>query len=141
MAVYRALFRGSSSVRAARGAVVDFARTCGLSGLGLSDVESAVGEALANAAEHGGGASCEFEVTARCDRDTLVVEVADKGPGFEHWNATDFLRPLDSAPRGFGIFIMRAVMDRVEYSEGGRHLRLVKQIRTPNPREAARREA
>lgn len=141
MPVFRARYRGTSSVRAARRAIVDFARACGLAGQELTDVESAVGEALANTAEHAGGSESEFEVSAWCDRDALTVEVADKGPGFARWNATDDAPPGDSAPRGFGIFIMRAVMDRVEYSEGGRRLLLVKRLPKTDGRHAGRREA
>jgi anti-sigma regulatory factor (Ser/Thr protein kinase) len=92
----------------------------------LSDIETAVGEALANAAEHGRRAESQFEVRVRVERDMLVIEVQDDGAGF----ASPALesRPAHDSPRGFGIYLMRRLMDKVEFNAGGTCVRLAKQL-------------
>lgn len=125
---YRAEFPSAfESVRHARWGVVDFARRW-FSGEALADIECAVGEALANSAEHGSKTGTLIEVHCRCIDGKLTIEVKDTGEGFHQWNATDYLRPLSNASRGYGIFIMRELMDELEYSDRGTHLRLVKRL-------------
>lgn len=129
MLEYRARFPNTHGAAVnARHALLDFARLAGFVGIALDDIESAVGEALANAAEHGHREASAFSVHAKVEARTLIVEVRDSGPGFRSWKAVDFLRPMSDAPRGFGIFIMRALMDTVEYSEGGSCVRLTKKL-------------
>ena len=139
MSAYRASFPSSySSVAVARHALVHFARWAGLSGDGLEDFETAIGEALANAAEHGYRQGSEFSVRAEVRDDELSVEIADGGPGFNGWNALETVKPRSQSPRGFGIFIMRKLMDRVEYAERGTRVSLTKKL----PKQLARqREA
>ncbi|HTV75169.1 MAG TPA: ATP-binding protein [Candidatus Acidoferrales bacterium] len=123
---YHAEFSNAyESVGRARHALVHFARYAGLSGVALQDFETAMGEALANAVEYGGPS---FTVSARLTNGVLNVELADGGKGFQGWSETERARPPSGAPRGFGIFLMRALMDRVEYSEGGSRLRLSKTV-------------
>jgi len=98
------------------------------SGQELADIESAVGEALSNSAEHGAGSDGEIELRCYVERREFVIEVKDSGPGFESWSATDATRPLASAERGYGIFIMRELMDSISYSENGSRLRLMKRL-------------
>ncbi|HWZ88348.1 MAG TPA: ATP-binding protein [Polyangiaceae bacterium] len=126
MARYHARFENAvASVGLARRALVQFAQCAGLEGAGLEDFECAIGEALANAVEHG---ERGFTVTAEIVRGTLGVEIGDGGHGFQGWNELGELRVRSQAPRGFGIFIMRSLMDRIEYSEGGSKIRLFKRL-------------
>ena len=113
------------SVGKARRAVIGFARQW-FSGEDLTDIESAVGEALANSAEHGFSNGTCIAVICRYDDRALSIEIADAGSGFDRWDATDHVQPLSNAPRGYGMFIMVQLMDEVEYSDHGRRLRLVK---------------
>ncbi len=92
----------------------------------LSDIESAVGEALANCAEHGYVNGTHIDVRCSFDGEALTIEIKDAGQGFDRWDATDFVKPLSSAPRGYGTYIMRRLMDEIEYSERGTRVRLVK---------------
>jgi anti-sigma regulatory factor (Ser/Thr protein kinase) len=92
----------------------------------LSDIESAVGEALANCAEHGHVNGTSIDVRCRYDGLELTIEIKDAGKGFDRWDASDFFKPLSAAPRGYGTFIMRRLMDEIEYSENGTRVRLVK---------------
>jgi anti-sigma regulatory factor (Ser/Thr protein kinase) len=124
---YRAAYPGGySSVRPARLALTAFAARCGFAQHLLVDVESAIGEALANAAEHGDrDAARGFVVDALCDHAQLVVEIKDYGAGFDA-DAVVASAPDTSAGRGYGIFLMQTLMDEIAYSERGTRVRLVK---------------
>jgi stage II sporulation protein AB (anti-sigma F factor) len=90
----------------------------------LSDVKTAVSEAVTNAIIHGyggGGDSDEScaEVTLCCDRDgrQLIVTVEDEGAGIEDIELA--MRPFyTSRPEwertGMGFSFMEAFMDRIE---------------------------
>ncbi len=52
----------------------------------------------------------------------------DSGAGFARWNASDYVRPMSNSARGYGTFIMRELMDEMEYSEHGTHLRQCKRL-------------
>lgn len=90
----------------------------------LADIETAVGEALANAAEHGHRAGTGFEVRVYVERDCIVIEVQDEGAGI----GTELLggKPGHDAPRGFGIYLMRHLMDEVNFI--GNCVRLTKRL-------------
>lgn len=132
MLTYRAsLPRGLGAVRKARRGVIDFAAHCGFGDGSLDDVESAVGEALANAAEHGDAAE-GFDVTATFENARLVIEVKDHGVGFDCGAALQRPNAPDGAgERGFGIFLMRRLMDEVAYSDCGSRIQLVKRLGEP----------
>jgi anti-sigma regulatory factor (Ser/Thr protein kinase) len=129
---YRATHpRGYESVRQARRAVLAFAAQCGFNGTALYDVESATGEALANAAEHGNRKTWNgFEVTATFDDSQLVITVKDNGSGFDCDAALERGAPDASGSRGFGIHLMRTLMDEVAYSDRGSCVQLVKRKAT-----------
>jgi anti-sigma regulatory factor (Ser/Thr protein kinase) len=92
----------------------------------LADIETAVGEALANAAEHGHRRNSAFEVRAFVQHDRIVIEVQDEGGGFRaRANAP---KPAHDAPRGFGIYLMRHLMDEVDFDESGTRVRLMKRL-------------
>jgi anti-sigma regulatory factor (Ser/Thr protein kinase) len=130
MVTYRASHgRGYGSVREARRALIAFAASCGFGNGVLDDVESAVGEALANAVEHG---NCDgangFEVFATFENERLVVEVKDYGAGFDCQRLLECAAPDAAGSRGFGIFLMRTLMDEVAYSDRGSRIQLVKRL-------------
>jgi serine/threonine-protein kinase RsbW len=93
----------------------------------LSDVETALGEALANAAEHGHRAGSGFEVRIFIERDMLVIEVQDDGLGFISPDIAA-TSPAHDAPRGFGIYLMRHLMDQVDFTMNGTCVRLAKRL-------------
>ncbi|HEX5274174.1 MAG TPA: ATP-binding protein [Candidatus Rubrimentiphilum sp.] len=141
MAEYRKEFPSAfECVGPARRAVVDFARQW-FSGEDLSDIEYAVGEALSNSAEHGHKTGTAIDVLCRCDGRDLIIEVKDSGAGFPRWNASDYVRPMSHAARGYGTFIMRELMDEMEYSEQGTRLRLSKRVASAASDAGERRRA
>jgi anti-sigma regulatory factor (Ser/Thr protein kinase) len=107
--------------RRARCAITAFAKTW-LSGRDLTDFEGAIGEVLANAVEHSGGA--EISVECYVDSERVVAEIQDHGAGFLPPAAIRV--PAGGAPRGYGLFIMHRLLDEVEYLDNGCKLRLVK---------------
>jgi len=86
-------------------------------------------EALSNAIVHGNKNREDLKVHVRiyvsCHR--FFVQVEDEGEGFESGTTSD---PKAEAnlhkPSGRGIYLMRELMDRVEYKEGGRLLEIEK---------------
>ncbi len=105
----------------------------------MSDIESAVGEALANCAEHGAAHGTNIDVACRYEGRTLTIEIKDAGQGFERWNVRDYVKPLSTAPRGYGTYIMRRLMDEIEYSEHGTRVRLTKHCRTADVADISER--
>jgi serine/threonine-protein kinase RsbW len=95
-----------------------------------TDLALAVGEALSNAAVHGNRlkagslVSVTLHVTPRRE---VTVEVKDGGPGF---NANHLDDPTDNAhilvPGGRGVFLMRRLVDEVEFDRPGNRVRLIK---------------
>jgi anti-sigma regulatory factor (Ser/Thr protein kinase) len=132
MQTYRASHpRGYGSVRTARRALSAFAANCGFCGTVLSDIESAVGEALANAAEHSDReATSGIDIAATFEAGRLVIQIQDHGSGFDCTTALERSehQPSGGATRGFGIFLMRTLMDEVAYSERGSSIQLVKNL-------------
>jgi anti-sigma regulatory factor (Ser/Thr protein kinase) len=90
----------------------------------LADIETAVGEALANAAEHGHSAAGDMQVRVFIESESVVIEIQDEGCGFGP--RLDGVKPGHDAPRGFGIYLMRHLMDEVRFE--GTCVRLSKRL-------------
>ncbi len=128
-ATFRARFPCSfRSAVEARRSLVAFVERYGYAPSDVADIECAIGEALANAAEHGFRDGTTFDVYARIDDGCLAIDVQDDGPGFPHAAVIEAEEPPCGSPRGFGIFIMRRLMDEVSYSDRGRRITLKKRL-------------
>ncbi len=103
-----------------------FAQSAGFDEAESQDLELAVGEALANAVEHGHTAGGSIEVSASCRNEVLTVEVKDNGRGFDAWQNPGTTPSAPTSPRGFGIHIMRATVDHVQFLDGGTRVVLTK---------------
>jgi anti-sigma regulatory factor (Ser/Thr protein kinase) len=97
-----------------------------LHGATTDELVLAVGEALANAAEHGARHGGIVTLKASLTATAFEAEVADDGCGFVPPESFE-LEGRDMA-RGFGIYIMRKIMDTVEFHDGGRRVVLVKRF-------------
>jgi anti-sigma regulatory factor (Ser/Thr protein kinase) len=117
-------------VGVARRSAIDFARSLGLPEPRLEELSYAIGEALANAVEHGFRERTYFAIRVwrAQDEDAVVVEVEDDGRGFDPGALDD---PDEEAARGYGITIMRAMADRVSFERNGRLVRLWKRFGDP----------
>jgi serine/threonine-protein kinase RsbW len=133
---YRADYSNDTkNVALARRGVTGFAGACGFSDAEIADIRLAAGEALSNAVEHGSARSSDgFTVECGFDGDALSIEVRDAGQGFvvpAHSNRS--VTP-DRRGRGFGIFLMRRLMDDVVFTRNGTIVRMVR--RYPAERRA-----
>jgi anti-sigma regulatory factor (Ser/Thr protein kinase) len=120
---FRAAFSGERrNVPLARNAIASFARICGFSRDDIDDIKVAAGEALCNAVEHGQAhRSNGFSVSCSLQDDELRIEIRDNGEGF----APERLRAsTPEADRGFGILLMRRLMDGVQFADNGTCVRL-----------------
>src|SRR5207237_7252504 len=84
-----------------------------------SDIEVALSEACTNVLDHVGEDE-EYEVRLRISDQLCVIQVIDSGAGFDagplgHRDAEH------NAEAGRGIQLMRALVDRVDFTRGGAH--------------------
>lgn len=95
-------------------------------------VNLAIIEAGTNAIKHGNGGDPgkKAQFRFRIEADKLTVSVKDTGTGFDPEDVGDPLSPENfMKPCGRGIFLMRALMDEVEYNieeNTGTEVRLIK---------------
>jgi serine/threonine-protein kinase RsbW len=125
---YRAEYTSDiRNVALARRGVAGFASACGFAESEIADIRLAAGEALSNAVEHGsaGANALGFTVECRFDGDELSIEIRDGGHGFSTPSYHGSIEP-DHRGRGFGIFLMRRLMDDVAFSGNGTVVRLVR---------------
>ncbi|HEY5340033.1 MAG TPA: ATP-binding protein [Candidatus Aquilonibacter sp.] len=122
---FRASFSGErKNVPLARNAIATFARICGFATDDVADIKLAAGEALSNAVEHGHARrSSGFSVSCTMGDEELRIEIRDNGDGF----LPDGVRSagsIEERNRGFGILLMRRLMDGVQFDHNGTCVRL-----------------
>ena len=100
----------ASSCRAARERIVAYCHTKGVAQEDIAYLLTAVGEALANAIEHGHSGR-PIELTVRVSSDRVVATIRDGGVGFRTEPASATLLPGAEAERGRGLAIMRRCSD------------------------------
>jgi anti-sigma regulatory factor (Ser/Thr protein kinase) len=116
-----------SAAQLARRRFGAFLQSCSIAPPALAeDILLAVGEALANAAEHGFRPDGTLSLSATIAAGRIKIRVTDDGRGFApRPNAAE---ANSYAPRGFGIHIMRTLMDSVDFHDQGRQVVLVKRL-------------
>jgi serine/threonine-protein kinase RsbW len=92
--------------------------TCAMEVLGVdgdvtADVQVALTEACTNVLKHADEGD-EYVVSAGIDGDLCVVEIIDRGAGFDG-DALGHADAGDAAEQGRGIQLMRALVDRVSF--------------------------
>ena len=102
-------------------------------GVGLSadrraDLAVATAEALSNAAVHGNALRPGSKVTITVGVEPgrqATVEVKDSGPGFDFTSVSDPTEPAHLlVPRGRGVFLMRRLVDQLEFLPPGNRVLL-----------------
>lgn len=115
-----------SKVAGVRRKVADIARRFGFSDSEIFDIKVAVGEACANAVEHGSPEGRQNDVIVNChvEGQALIIEVSDQGAFKPRFPTFDSRLNY----RGRGLPFMLALMDDVEIQETeiGTTVRLVK---------------
>ena len=101
------------------------------------NVPLACDEAITNAIIHGNRSDTEKKVSIQIyvSFSRIKVRIRDQGEGFDVGTVED---PTEGAnllrPSGRGVYLMRSIMDTVEYREGGRVLELEKANANTNGR-------
>ena len=94
----------------------------------VADIEAALGEALANAAEHGYKHRGTIRVEARLTEAYLEATISDDGPGFFLRGPIAVDHPPANSPRGFGLFLIRALVDELEFRDNGKTVWFLKRL-------------
>jgi len=110
-----------------------FAKIVGFVRERIDDLKTAVAEACLNAMEHGNKLrpDARVVVTMKFDDGTFTVSVADEGEGLiDLPEDPDIEKKIEQlqTPRGLGIFLIRHLVDQVEFnkmSQQGHVLRMV----------------
>ena len=96
----------------------------------VGEIEIALSEACTNVLKHVEETNEAYEVTVEVNDKLCEIRVIDAGPGFEHDSkGREHAEP--SAEGGRGIFLMRAMVDNIEFTsapETGTVVRLTKQL-------------
>ena len=98
-----------------------------------------VTEALANAVLYGNRSDPNkiVRVEVALESNRVVLQVVDEGPGFDPSAVPDPTLPGNlHRPGGRGLFLIRELMDEVEYNERGNSVRLVLLREAPDRRHA-----
>lgn len=113
--------------------VLKAVKPAGLSAEQCDNLAVALAEALANAAVHGNRLKAEKQVGITVDvkpGQRVTVEVSDSGKGFDHSDAPDPTHPERVlVPGGRGVFLMRRLVDELQYNAAGNVVRLT--VRAP----------
>jgi serine/threonine-protein kinase RsbW len=92
-------------------------------------IRLSLGEALINAIKHGNKLNADLfvEVTMEYATGCLVISVKDQGKGFDFHNLPDPRKPENLAELyGRGIFLIKSMMDGVEFFAGGSGIKMTK---------------
>ncbi len=107
--------RDEVSVPLVRRLTADAMRLLGVDGDTLAELQVALSEACANVLRHA-AADDDYEVRVRVDGQTIVIDVVDKGAGFDPSTLGRSDAPLE-AEQGRGIQLMRALVDEVHFAK------------------------
>ena len=134
--------------RLALARVAETVASLGLSAARLERLKTAVAEATMNAIEHGNGSRPEIpvdvEVTQRGD--DIIVAISDQGGGtradFRDFEEPDLALKLDGRqrPRGWGLFLIRNLVDAMEVTTDGSRRTIWLTMRTGASAEGAGRD-
>ena len=108
-----ALPRDELSVPVVRRVLKSSMQTLGVEGEVIADIELALTEAVTNVLDHATEGD-EYEVSAGINGDLCVIEVIDRGEGFDSASLGHDDAHVD-AEEGRGIQLMRALVDKVTF--------------------------
>jgi len=97
----------------------------------LFDIKLVLEEAITNAIRHGNKSQPDLKVDISIVLDgvSLIITIRDQGEGFDFKNVPN---PKDKGrimmTSGRGVFLIRKIMDEVQYCDSGRTLRIVKMV-------------
>lgn len=95
----------------------------------LFDIKLACEEAMINTIKYGNKFETDKSVNINCDitEETIVITVEDEGQGFDCKNLPDPTRNENLLKAGGrGLFIIRKIMDKVEFNSKGNRITMCK---------------
>jgi len=112
--------------RIVMGGLADLAKSIGFSAPRIEDLKTAVAEACINAVQHGnkGRPDSRVLVAITIQENALLISVFDEGAGFKtEPKDPDIERIIENLdpPVGFGVFLMKRLMDEVEFNRTSNH--------------------
>ncbi len=123
--------RDEASVPVVRHVCRDSMRTLGVSDESVGEIELAVTEACTNVLRHVADSDYEYEVSVEIDEVECHIRVIDRGgTDFDH-AAHERREAHPEAESGRGIFLMRAMVDRLSFTsepDDGNIVHLVKRL-------------
>jgi len=98
----------------------------------LFDIKLCIEEAVRNAIVHGN--RCDKSLTVKIDYwvedDKFALEVEDQGSGFDHTLVPDPTSGENILRNsGRGVYLIKRLMDKVEYNQTGNKVRMVKRLK------------
>ncbi len=101
----------------------------------LDDIKLAVGEACTNAIQHASPRQLD-EIVIECalQPERLVIEVRDRGVGFDPSGCPKEVEPEELPSHGYGLLLIQALMDEVECKSSpgeGTLVRMIKRVTKP----------
>ena len=121
-------------LRLARSVVRDFCAALNIADRETPSLVVAVDEALSNVMKHAYGGDCSQFVSLSCSfqDNELAFEIRDRGAPFNPFDC-DSPPPNELRSGGRGLYLIRAIMGRVEYrrEDGFNCIRLSKTIEAP----------
>jgi len=97
----------------------------------LFDIRLCVEETVRNAIEHGNHKEkkSRVRISYRISGDIFTVEIEDEGAGFDHRTLPDPTHGDNLMKNsGRGVYLVRRLMDKVEFNEKGNKVKLTKYI-------------
>lgn len=107
--------RDQLSVPVVRRVLAGAMSTLGVAREVIDDIQLALTEAVTNVLDHADDAD-DYEVSAGIHGDACVIEVIDRGAGFDH-SMQGLADAENDAESGRGIQLMRALVDRVTFTQ------------------------
>ncbi|MBN2119735.1 MAG: ATP-binding protein [Candidatus Omnitrophica bacterium] len=101
----------------------------GISSEQFFNIRLSLEEALVNAIKYGNKMDPQLfvDVVVESQGDKLIIIVKDKGQGFDFDNVLDPTKVENlEKTSGRGIFLIKNLMDEVEFSDGGSQIKMVK---------------
>ena len=95
----------------------------------IFNIKLALHEALINAVKHGNRMEKDLTVRVHITKEDglLTMQVTDQGKGFDFKNIPDPITPENLEKlNGRGIFLIQNAMDRVEFADQGRTIKMIK---------------
>jgi serine/threonine-protein kinase RsbW len=115
--------------------ILELASDAGLTEARQHDFSVALSEALSNAAVHGNRLYPTRAVAIRVEVEPgrrVVVDIEDAGTGFDVAAIGDPTGDQNQIlkPNGRGLFLMKQLVDRVDFNDEGNHVRLTMEKRS-----------